>query len=677
MTSFATLIIKRLLLQSDYLTKTFNQSIMKKLFTFLTLLLVVSVAANAQTQKYVVNKASSSAALQGRAFNGEVPKPASVGNRAASYSFDIDYDQIDEDYAVLNSFDYQRFIWEVNKNYTNTSNFTVDYAAVLYDSLINWDSQNGTGTFYPLAASTVTLDSFTILFTHEKVSNGNDTIKFTVFIDSAWSTTGTGPAAVLLTPSTWDTTIVVNQTIPLNTTNFTVWTIPTNITFPQGHSFGIRVDFAGDTADKFNILAGYRDECADACAGEPTVSGFNSIYYFNFTATATNTNISGLNSVGLDCDNDGTVGTPGACEEFYLQNIVIIPSVTVNANFGAAIQADALIGCPGSTSITLNANGFGTTALPLSYNWSTSNGQLSSSSDQSVSLTWTTNTDPVVTLTVTDANNATTTATVTIDSRGLTVDITNPSPATLQCNSSLTITSTLSGFTTGRAYTWSTGQTGANLANISITAPGTYAVTVSNAAGCTTTDNVTVQYPGGLNNTVSFTVPTPLCEDRPVTFTNQTARTNGWSANWTFGDGNVAFNLDGVNTFVNPGPYSVKLEMDSAGCKFSQTQNVTVTSATQSICWFAGVDDNSFEAGVSIMPNPSNGNFNVVVNGASENMSIRVFNILGSEVKRFESTDVAANFNKSFNFGDLSNGTYLVKISTGGNTAVKRITISK
>jgi hypothetical protein len=668
--SFATLIIKRLTLQSDYLTKTFNQGIMKKLFTFLTLLLLI-VSAHAQTQKYVVNKANSTHALQGRAYNGAVPKPEhNGGNRAASYSFDIDYDGIDEAYATLNSFDYQRFIWEVNKNFNNGANFTVDYAAVIFDSLINFDATAGTSTYYPLAASTVTLDSFTILFTHEKVSNADDTITFTVFADTAWSVTGTGPAAVLTTPITWDTTIIVSQQIPLNTTNFTVWTIPTNITFPQGHSFGIRVDYAGDTADKFNILAGYRDECADACAGEPTSVGFNSIYYFNYTIATTNTNISGINSIGLDCDQDGTVGTPGACEEFYLQNIVIIPSVTVNADYGVAIQADSVRGCPNTTSINLNANGFGTTALPLTYQWSTTNGNLSSNTDPSVSITWSTDTDPVVSVTVTDANNATATASITIDSRGVNVNITNSDPATLSCGSSLTITSQITGATTGKNYVWSTGQTGATLANISISAPGQYSVTVTNNAGCSATDQVTVQYPGGLNNATGFTVPARLCDDELITFTNTTARLNGWNSTWTYGDGNIGFGVDGQNNYNNPGPYSVKLEVDSAGCKFTSIQNITISSCV-------GIQETEFSNNISILPNPSNGNINITVNGASENMSIRVYNILGSEVKRFESTDVASTFTKSINLSDLSNGTYLIRIASGSNTAVKRITISK
>jgi hypothetical protein len=54
-----------------------------------------------------------------------------------------------------------------------------------------------------------------------------------------------------------------------------------------------------------------------------------------------------------------------------------------------------------------------------------------------------------------------------------------------------------------------------------------------------------------------------------------------------------------------------------------------------------------------------------------------VFNIIGSEVKSFNTNDVTATFNRTFDFSDLANGTYLVKIQSGAKIAVKRLTISK
>ena len=66
-----------------------------------------------------------------------------------------------------------------------------------------------------------------------------------------------------------------------------------------------------------------------------------------------------------------------------------------------------------------------------------------------------------------------------------------------------------------------------------------------------------------------------------------------------------------------------------------------------------------------------------MVNGVEKNISIRVYNVIGSEVKSFIASDVASTFTKSFDFSDLANGTYLVKIQSADKTAVKRLTISK
>ncbi len=77
------------------------------------------------------------------------------------------------------------------------------------------------------------------------------------------------------------------------------------------------------------------------------------------------------------------------------------------------------------------------------------------------------------------------------------------------------------------------------------------------------------------------------------------------------------------------------------------------------------------------MPNPTNGYVNMVINGVQGNLSIRVYNILGSEVHNYSATELPSTFNKSFDFSNLANGTYLVKIQSGEQTAVKRLVISK
>src|ERR1043165_732801 len=471
-------------------------------------------------------------------------------SRAASVSFLLDYDGNDQQYSTDNGYDYSGYLWGINKKYSNTDNLHLDYAATYFDTLQYLDANNAI-TFIPLAQATLTLDSFVIAFIHTNTTGNNDSIHFTVFRTDQAVVTGYGtPAATFTTPILWDTLIVTNATIPLNTTNYTFATFAPNLSLPQGKAFGIRADFVGDTANKFNVVAGYRDQCAAACAAEISVAGNNAAYYLNLT-TGAGQNLSGYfendgqGAIYYDCDQSSGF-TDGGCENFEIQNFWMFAYTTASVNYGAVITADSTRGCPGAT-LTLNANAFGSAAGNYTYSWATTSGTLTSTSDQQVGLVIAGN--ATVTVTVTDGNNLTTTATIAVTSRGINVNITNANPLTINCGSSATITTQISGTTQGKNYTWSTGATGTTTSTLSVSNPATYSVTVTNNSGCSATASIVVQYPNGITNHVAFTnPPSPLCEDRLLTFTNTTTQLNGWSPTWNFGDGNTFFSNNGQNT---------------------------------------------------------------------------------------------------------------------------------
>jgi PKD repeat protein len=241
----------------------------------------------------------------------------------------------------------------------------------------------------------------------------------------------------------------------------------------------------------------------------------------------------------------------------------------------------------------------------------------------------------------------------------------------LPCNNSAyhTITPAATGDLAGAIYTWSSGQT---TNNISTTTPGVYSVTVTNPLNCSATAQATVMYPNGANVNPSFTAPDSLCIGAGAHFVNNSSDLTGYTSKWTFGDGGSA--LVAVNPtydYPSAGTFPVTLTLDSGGCTFSTTQTVTVTS----IC--TGIQNVAFENNVSVLPNPSNGNITITVNGADDNINIMVYNILGQTVKSYTSTDVAAVFNKNMDLNDLSGGTYLVKIQTGSKIATKKLVITK
>ncbi len=120
----------------------------------------------------------------------------------------------------------------------------------------------------------------------------------------------------------------------------------------------------------------------------------------------------------------------------------------------------------------------------------------------------------------------------------------------------------------GTAYAWSAGVTGSGQ-NVTVSAPGTYTVTVTNATGCNTVKMITVI--SKANPVVSITGPNILCPGAPpVTLTlNNTFNTYLWD--------------DAVPTIGNSlaitGPGTYKITVTNAdGCSSEATK--TVVSGT-------------------------------------------------------------------------------------------------
>ena len=648
---------------------------MKKVFTFYVMMAAL-LFANAQqlgTQQIMDKAAINLGHTPKKLVGSPIAKKAQATNRASTLAVMLDNPGADAAYAdqIGTDFYYADYM-EINKNYPNSTSLTHRWAIASFDSLVYLDANNNDApAFLPRNLTALNVDSVDVLFVHQHTTGANRTDSIVISIyDRTGATIG---AADVVGTKLWDTLITTNATIPLNITNggtptFSGLTVYPNLALTQGKTFYVKVDFAGDTANKFNLITGFRDDCLNACVASESILNSNptiwpvALYYINAVSGATN--LSGINSIQFQC------GPP--CNSWVAQNWWVYPWVTATTQYGAAIVADSLRGCPGEV-LNLNAYAFGSTGY--TYEWATTSGSLTSTSDQQVGLVIG-NGNATVTVTVTDASSATTVATALVTSRGINVTITNPNPLSLTCGSTATVVTQTSGVQTGKTYLWNGGTTASTL---SINTAGTYTVTVTNNSGCSASASLSVVYPGGVTNNVTFTnPPSPICEDRPVTFTNTTTNQSGWTPQWSFGDGNLDFAVNGVNTYASPGVYTVVLQMTNGdGCIFkSANVNITVLAASNPGC-VTGIEDVTFASAINLLPNPTNGNVSVMVNGVEKNISIKVYNVIGSEVKSYSANDVASTFTKSFDFSDLANGTYLVKIQSADKTAVKRLTISK
>lgn len=191
------------------------------------------------------------------------------------------------------------------------------------------------------------------------------------------------------------------------------------------------------------------------------------------------------------------------------------------------------------------------------------------------------------------------------------------------------------------------------------------------------TYNVTLTaiVPGGCSDSITKPVSVNTNPDASFTY-NQSGRLVYFKANqaggsayhWDFGDGGSAENSSAQYHYLNypSGKYLACLTVENSADCFDQTcQMITITGSVTNI---------SKQSGISIYPNPNNGNFNIKIENPKEDISIKIYDILGNLVKIIDTDNLITSYNISLN---TNNGVYLVKITNNGNTYTQKITLNK
>lgn len=173
------------------------------------------------------------------------------------------------------------------------------------------------------------------------------------------------------------------------------------------------------------------------------------------------------------------------------------------------------------------------------------------------------------TVTITDANGCSDTATVVITQPASALSVAILSSTDINCFGASTGTATAggSGGTAPYTYAWSNGATGATISNV---AAGTYTVTVTDANGCTSTANVTLNQPGSALTSTSTIVSQVTCfggatGEAYVTYSGGTAP---YSVLWNSGQ-----TTDTISN-ITAGTYTVVIT-DANGCTTSQSVVIT------------------------------------------------------------------------------------------------------
>ncbi|WP_460926441.1 beta strand repeat-containing protein, partial [Spirosoma agri] len=205
----------------------------------------------------------------------------------------------------------------------------------------------------------------------------------------------------------------------------------------------------------------------------------------------------------------GSNGCSGTSNAVHIESAQDVPPATLVASGGLSCAV---------TSVTLTANA----GDELSYRFSSGVTQMGTSNTATVNIAGTYSV--TVTNTATGCTNTASTV-VTQDNSQPTVSI-SPTTATLTCGLP---TATLTASTSVSSLTWSTGQT---TSSISVSASGTYSVTVTSANGCMAMAQATIS--GTTNAPTAPTLaasPATATTNQPITVTANGCP--GGTINWT------------------------------------------------------------------------------------------------------------------------------------------------
>jgi gliding motility-associated-like protein len=247
-----------------------------------------------------------------------------------------------------------------------------------------------------------------------------------------------------------------------------------------------------------------------------------------------------------------SVTNSGGCSSANTSSTTINPSITIPTASITNNTGNTVLTC-GQNSISLSAVGNGT------YSWV--NGATSVGTGTTISAT----APGTYTLTVTASNGCTATATQVITQNIAAPGASISSPYN-QLNCSLTsfaLTATGSG-----TYNWSNGATNLGSgASISVSAPGTYQLTVTGTNGCTSVANYVVTQFSGTTVTVNSST---ICSGQNTTLTATPVLTGG-TYSWSPGGATTNSITINPNTTTT---YSVNYTV--SGCTSIGTGTVTV-----------------------------------------------------------------------------------------------------
>lgn len=225
-------------------------------------------------------------------------------------------------------------------------------------------------------------------------------------------------------------------------------------------------------------------------------------------------------------------------------------------------------------------------------------------------------------------------------------------------------------------YQWSTGDTTADLIGV---AAGDYILTLTDSAGCTVTDTLTVEE-GDSALQARFLVATVVNSLDTVYFL-ELSQPIPDTIRWDFGDGTTGTGSYPIHVYAdNPledtSYYDVKLWVANAWCEDSLIKTVTVVNGTGKTNQGPGQNGVGNILNVGLYPNPGNGNFAVDIwLDEPAETEVRIIDLHG-RILQIRKADKAKQAQFAFEMqGKLAVGVYLVAVRAGEDEKTLRLVV--
>jgi hypothetical protein len=221
-------------------------------------------------------------------------------------------------------------------------------------------------------------------------------------------------------------------------------------------------------------------------------------------------------------------------------------------------------------------------------------------------------------------------------------------------------------------YKWSNGASGKKISELT---PGKYTVTVKDAIGGEVTESFEMRaYDLAVNVTANRT---SVGKGETVTlYAEATGGAKAYSYKWSESADLKA--MEKGSATVNPATnttYSVAVK-DASGCTATSSITVKVVEAAQaSQAATERVAVEIAQQGMAVTPNPSNGNFNVLLNSFTGKTEIRILDASGKEVDNKSVNASGAQSIVPFNLTRLPKGMYIVNVISGDKSFQEKIVI--